>query len=159
MRLLILLIIVPIIEVYLFIEAGQLIGTWPIIAIMILTAIVGAHLLRGQGLATMQNVTRDLSQGSNPANQLAHGALILVSGVVLMTPGFFTDAIGLLLLVPMVRDTLIKWGQTRMINNPNIHIVTPETPASNDTVDGQYTTLDDPLDGSETPGHSGWTKH
>lgn len=103
MRLFLILLIVPVIEIALFIEIGGLIGTWPTVAIVVLTAIAGTVMLRRQGLAAMSAVQSRLAAGENPGRLLADGAMILVAGALLVTPGFFTDAVGFALLVPAVR--------------------------------------------------------
>jgi UPF0716 protein FxsA len=108
MWLLILLIGVPLVEIALFIEVGGLLGLWPTLGIVVATAVVGTLLLRAQGTAAWGSLQRRLAAGDDPSGALAHGALILVSGVVLMTPGFFTDAVGLALLVPPVRSAVIR---------------------------------------------------
>ena len=90
MWLLILFIAVPIIEIGLFIQVGGFIGFWPTIAIVILTALLGSTLLRSQGMTALGNLQSSVGAGENPMGHIAHGALILVAGVVLLTPGFFT---------------------------------------------------------------------
>lgn len=101
--LLLLFIGVPVLEIYLFIEVGGLIGTWPTIGIVILTAIVGSTMVRLQGLSVLAEAQRQADAGKPPVAQLAHGLMILIAGVLLLTPGFFTDAVGLALLIPPVR--------------------------------------------------------
>ena len=95
------LVAIPIIEIALFIEIGGWIGLWPTIGVVILTALVGTLLLRQQGFATINDLQNRLNEGRDPSVALAHGAMILVAGVVLLTPGFFTDAVGFLLLIPL----------------------------------------------------------
>ncbi|MEL6220380.1 MAG: FxsA family protein [Pseudomonadota bacterium] len=102
------LIAVPIIEIALFIEVGGAIGLWPTIAIVIATAVAGGILLRSQGFAAMNELQRRMAVGEDPSGTLAHGAMILIAGVLMLTPGFFTDTVGFLLLVPAVRAALIK---------------------------------------------------
>lgn len=99
---------VPLIEIALFIQVGGLLGLWPTLLIVLLTAIAGTALVRSQGIAALGNIQRSLDRFDNPAAPLAHGAMILVSGVLLLTPGFFTDAIGFALLIPAVRDRVIE---------------------------------------------------
>jgi UPF0716 protein FxsA len=106
MRLFLILLVVPIIEIALFIEVGGRIGTWPTVAIVVLTAVVGTVMLRRQGLAALRGLQHRLAAGENPGRVLADGAMILVAGVLLITPGFLTDAVGLALLVPAVRGWL-----------------------------------------------------
>jgi UPF0716 protein FxsA len=114
MRLFLILLIVPIVEIGLFIEVGGLIGTWPTIGIVILTALLGSWLLRRQGLAAMRDVQSRLQAGDSPGQLLAEGAMILFAGALLLTPGFFTDATGLLLLLPPVRAALWRWIEPRV---------------------------------------------
>lgn len=111
MRLFLALVAVPIIEIALFIEVGGWLGTWPTIGIVILTALIGSVLLRQQGLKALGDIQGRLMAGDDPGKLLADGAMILVSGVLLLTPGFFTDAIGFLLLIPGVRAALYRWGK------------------------------------------------
>src|SRR5690625_3944298 len=113
MPLLLLLLIIPLIEVALFIEIGGIIGVWPTIAIAILTAILGSYLLGRQGLGALMNVRSQLAAGVNPGRLLGDGAMILIAGVLLLTPGFLTDAVGLLLLIAPGRGWIFRgvvWG-------------------------------------------------
>ncbi|MBE9475873.1 MAG: FxsA family protein [Proteobacteria bacterium] len=159
MPLLLIFILIPIIEIGLFIEVGGYIGVWKTLAIVIITAIIGTALLRKQGLSTMARLQANLQTGDNPIDPIAHGALILVSGVLLLTPGFFTDGVGFALLVPPVRAALIKWGAAKMLSgNFVVMSATSQTTQKPDStvLDGDYTVIDD--DDSD-PGDSGWTKH
>lgn len=109
-RLLILLfIVVPLLELYILIHVGSLIGVLPTIGICILTAVIGASLLRHQGLQTLARVQNKLSQGEIPATDMLEGVILLLCGFLLLTPGFFTDVIGFLCLVPQFR-TFIATG-------------------------------------------------
>jgi len=104
------MIAVPIIEIGIFIEVGDWIGLWPTISIVVLTAIIGTFLLRQQGLATLFRVQESLAQGAFPMAAVFDGLCLLVAGALLLTPGFFTDALGFLLFVPafrvILRDTV-----------------------------------------------------
>jgi len=159
MPLLILFILIPIIEIGLFIQVGGVIGLWPTLAIVILTAIIGTTMLRNQGISTMTRLQSSLQKGENPVDPMVHGALILVSGVLLLTPGFFTDGIGFLLLFPPIRTGLIKWGATKVFGSGFIVTDQPgqSQQADNSIVlDGEFSVVDDDPEGS---GDSGWTKH
>ncbi|WP_426369287.1 FxsA family protein [Pseudocolwellia sp. HL-MZ7] len=101
-----LFIIIPIIEITLLINIGEVIGAWPTIAIVITTAWLGAKNVRQQGLATMQSVQTKMAQGEMPSAEIVTGLMLMVAGVLLVTPGFVTDILGLLLLVPSVRKAL-----------------------------------------------------
>lgn len=138
MPLLLLLFIVPLIEVALFIEVGGIIGVWPTIAITILAAILGGFLLRRQGLMALHDVQSRLAAGVNPGRVLADGAMIMIAGVLLLTPGFLTDAVGLLLLIPPVRG----WIFRRMASRYTIRSVEIRQDhgarSRGDTVEGEF---------------------
>jgi len=106
--LLILFLIVPLIEIYFLIQVGEVIGAGWTIFLVVATAVIGVGLLRMQGLSTMQRAQLSLAQGQLPALTMLEGVALLISGGLLLTPGFFTDAMGFLLLVPAIRQALIK---------------------------------------------------
>ncbi len=112
-----LFIIVPIIEITVLMQVGELIGAWPTVAIVIISAWLGAKYVRQQGLATLQSVQAKMAQGEMPSGEIVTGLMLLVAGVLLVTPGFVTDAFGLLLLVPNVRKALANSVQKHMQNN------------------------------------------
>ena len=97
---------VPIIEIAVFIEVGGRLGLWPTLATIILTAMAGTALLRQQGLATLQRVRESLEANRFPMAEVFDGLCLLVAGALLLTPGFVTDAAGLLLFVPALRVAL-----------------------------------------------------
>ena len=103
MPLFLLFLAVPLIEIALFIQVGGWIGLWPTLLIVVLTAIAGTYLVRSQGGQAMNQMRRSFDELRDPTEPLAHGAMILFSGALLLTPGFFTDAVGFALLVPPVR--------------------------------------------------------
>lgn len=151
---------VPIIEIALFVEVGGAIGLFPTLAIVILTAMAGTMLMRRQGLATLARLQESLQNGGNPAGHLAHGALILVAGVLLLTPGFFTDALGLAFLVPQVRDALVRWGAARLAMQASVWTASTapgDRGAGTDTVEGNYEIVEEDSDQAR-PGNSGWTR-
>ena len=160
MLLFLIFVLVPIIEIALFIQVGGALGLWPTLAIVVLTALAGSVLLRAQGLSTLGRLRGNLETLQDPSRELAHGALILVAGVVLLTPGFFTDAVGLLLMAPPVRDAVIKYASSRINFQSNIHVhsQTPreEHPYHPDEIfDVEYEDVSDkPSNGPK----SGWTK-
>lgn len=108
-RLLLFFTILPLVELYVFLKVGGLIGVFPTIALILLTGIAGAALARSQGFVILRRIQEDLSQGHLPTEELLDGALVLVGGVLLLTPGFCTDLIGFLLLIPMPRSFFKKW--------------------------------------------------
>lgn len=103
-KLLFLFVIVPILELYILIEAGQIIGIPATLLLIIMTGIAGAWLARSQGLEILQKMQRETAQGQMPAENLIHGVLIFVGGLLLLTPGFFTDALGFSFLIPLTRE-------------------------------------------------------
>lgn len=108
MRLFVLFLAVPLIEIALFIQVGGLIGLWPTLGIVVLTAIIGTALVRSQGARAVQQLRDSFDNLRDPGEPLAHGAMILFSGALLLTPGFFTDAVGFALLVPGIRAYLLR---------------------------------------------------
>ncbi|MGF1726365.1 FxsA family protein [Photobacterium nomapromontoriensis] len=106
--LLFLFIVVPIVEIALFIQVGGFLGLWPTVGLVLVTAVVGASLVRSQGIATLMSVQNRLQQGELPAQQIVEGVMLAVAGVLLLTPGFMTDAMGMLILLPAPRAMLAK---------------------------------------------------
>ncbi|OSQ40383.1 FxsA family protein [Thalassospira mesophila] len=115
-------VVMPIVEIAVFIQAGELIGLWPTIAIVVLTAILGTSLMRSQGLKTLARAQQELDQGEMPIGPMFDGVCILIAGVLLLTPGFVTDTMGFLLLFPPLRRAvgaglilkMMKSGKMRM---------------------------------------------
>lgn len=104
----VLFLLVPLIEIYLLIKVGSIIGAgWTVFAV-ISTAVIGAGLLRVQGLSTLQRAQVSMAKGEVPAVPMLEGAALVLSGFLLLTPGFFTDTLGFLLLIPVLRQSLIK---------------------------------------------------
>lgn len=116
-----LFIAVPLIEIAVFIQVGGVIGLWPTIALVILTAVAGTAMLRAQGLATLRRAQASLERGEAPLREVFDGACLLVAGVLLLTPGFVTDAVGLLLFLPPVRNGLRGW-LTGAVRSGRVHV-------------------------------------
>lgn len=168
MWLLALFVAVPLIEIALFIQIGGLIGLWPTLLVVVVTAFIGTYLVRSQGAAEMSRLRRSFNELSDPSEPLAHGAMILFSGALLLTPGFFTDAVGFALLVPSVRKVLMREigkrvnvqrfemgggpgasgfeGQRRDPRRPDDRVI-----------DGDYEDVTGEPRSSQGP--SGWTRH
>ena len=116
--------LIPVFEIYLFIKLGGAIGALKTVLLVIITAFAGAYLARMQGMQTMYRVQTSLQQGIIPGEDLIDALLIFVAGIFLLTPGFLTDAFGLLLLYPTTRDLLkrfLKQKFDRWIQDRNIH--------------------------------------
>lgn len=160
MYLLIAFILVPLIEIALFIQVGGAIGLWPTLAIVILTAIAGTWLVRQQGLQAIQNLQKSFSELQDPTRPLADGAMILISGALLLTPGFFTDGVGFALLMPPVRKAVYDYLRKRVKVHRFEMGQGPQRPRrrpDDDVIDGDYSEVT-PEDRKDLP-PSGWTRH
>lgn len=157
---------VPLIEIALFIQVGGAIGLWPTLGVVVLTAVLGTWLVRAQGQMAMNNLRRSFSQLDDPSEPLAHGAMILVSGALLLTPGFFTDAVGFALLAPPVRAAVFEWARKRIKVQqfqmgagaaPHHSTNRGQPKPTEDVIEGEFTEVPP----GKTPNHpgSGWTRH
>ena len=111
LKLLLAFTIIPIIEIYLLIEIGSIFGVLTAITLVILTGFLGAFMARMQGLQTLFRIQESLREGRMPSGELLDALLIVIAGVVLLTPGFLTDSAGFLLLIPTTRNSIISWLQ------------------------------------------------
>ncbi|MFL4469381.1 FxsA family protein [Tateyamaria armeniaca] len=146
---------VPLIEIGLFIQIGGAIGLWYTLLIVVITAVIGTMLVRAQGMQALGQVKSSFNEMRDPSEALAHGAMILFSGALLLTPGFFTDAVGFALLVPAVRLAVFKWARARI--NVTTFSTHPQRPPQSDVIEGEYAEVEPGPDDSRPP--SGWTKH
>lgn len=99
--------LVPLIEIYFLIKIGGLVGAGLTILLVVFTAVLGAFLVRAQGFATFARVQAQFARGRLTAPEMLEGLLLFVAGALLLTPGFFTDAVGFVLLVPPLRRKII----------------------------------------------------
>lgn len=154
-------ILVPLIEIALFIQVGGLIGLWATLGVVVLTAFLGTMLVRSQGLQTLEKVRASLEAGTDPSRALAHGVMILFSGFLLLTPGFFTDAIGFALLIPPVRDAVFEHFGARVVMRTTKFGAAPGrgTQKHDTVIDGEFEEID-PESVPRRPGNrpSGWTQ-
>lgn len=118
--LLFLLLSVPLLEIYLLISVGRVIGAGWTVIVVVLTAVLGAWLLRLQGLQTLARVQTATKNGELPAVELVEGLILLVCGALLLTPGFFTDAMGFVALIPRVRRTVAQSLLERFLHRSDI---------------------------------------
>ena len=119
MWLFVLFVTVPIIEIALFIQIGGEIGLLSTLGIVIATAFLGTYLVRKQGLSALSQLKNNVETLENPIAPLAHGIMILLAGALLLTPGFFTDAVGFSLLVPNIRFWLFERVKQRILHSQN----------------------------------------
>ncbi len=113
---------VPLLEIAVFIQVGGLIGGWLTIGLVLFTAVLGAGLLRRQGLSTIARIQEEIEQSRLPVQALFDGACLLFAGALLLTPGFVTDIVGFLLLAPPARNVLRRliWAHLQRRGGANI---------------------------------------
>ncbi|ANA40986.1 MULTISPECIES: FxsA family protein [Geobacter] len=118
LRLFLIFSVVPIIELYLLIRVGKLIGALPTVALLLVVSLAGAWLVRSQGFVILRRIQDELALGRLPAAGLLDGALVLLGGLLLLTPGFFSDVVGLFFIVPptraVIKQFLGLWLQNRL---------------------------------------------
>ena len=105
----ILFFVIPLVELYLIIEVGSLIGALWTVFLVVLTAVIGVSLLRIQGFNTLNRARQNLDQGTLPAMEMMEGIMLAVGGALLITPGFITDTLGFLCLIPLTRRAMIAY--------------------------------------------------
>lgn len=151
---------VPLIEIALFIQVGGAIGLWPTLAIVVLTAFLGTTLMRNQGALAMGQIRSSFNELNDPTEPLAHGAMILFAGALLLTPGFFTDTVGFLLLIPSVRAAAFRYVRARVkVQSFSMGGAATHTrhPQDSTVIDADYTEIDPKSPPQDGP--SGWTRH
>lgn len=151
MPLFLLFLLVPLIEIALFIQVGGLIGLWPTLAIVVLTAVAGTFLIRSQGFAVMNQLRGSIENLDDPTEPLAHGAMVLFAGALLLTPGFFTDALGLSLMIPGVRGKIFRFIRSR-VKVTSFSYGDPKAQQETTIIEGEYEEVD------RQKGPSGWTQ-
>lgn len=137
---------IPIIEIYLIIKVGSQIGAFNTILLIFATAAIGVALLRKQGLSTIQKVQAQMRQGELPASSMLEGMLLFFAGALLLTPGFFTDCIGFLLMIPPLRRTIALWLLERSGWIVQMQTYSAQRRSSRDgshTLEGEYRKRDD----------------
>ncbi|KGJ05682.1 UPF0716 protein FxsA [Paracoccus halophilus] len=182
-------VLLPIIEIALFIQVGGAIGVMPVIALVLASAALGFAVMRRQGARTAMNLQRAMQQFGDPAKPMAHAALVMIGGLLLVLPGLFTSAMGLLLLIAPLRELILRRMAARVsVSGGGFGWYRAggdfgdDFPAgfrrdgrwgADEAIDGEYSVQDDPpapireglTDGQETPptgsrrGNSGWTRH
>jgi UPF0716 protein FxsA len=115
-----LFVVVSVVEIALFIVIGSNIGLWPTLGLVLATAAAGSYLVAGQGTSVARRAVAAVRAGQFPTVELAHGAMVLVGGALLLTPGFLTDVVGLALMVPRVRERVRRYGAARLRNRVDI---------------------------------------
>lgn len=138
--------LIPLIEIYILIQVGSIIGAPLTIFSVVFTAVLGAYLIRRQGFKTFARFQGKLQNGEIPAQEIVDGFCLLIAGAFLMTPGFFTDAMGFALLIPPVRQLIYQ----RVSNSASVHIMTGRqgndpgsTQTKNQPIDAEYKQIDE----------------
>ena len=141
---------IPLLEIAVFIQIGGYVGLWPTLGIVVLTAVLGTALLQIQGFGTLRKAEAHMNKGELPIGEVVSGVFLLVAGALLLTPGFFTDAIGFALFVPAVRLALGKWILRSIMKSGSFHVYEfsattdhhPHDPDRPRTIDGDYREID-----------------
>lgn len=131
-------ILIPIIEISLFIEIGSNIGSFNTICLIFLTAIIGVYFVRQQGLSTFQRLANQIQKLETPIQTVGEGLVILLSGILLITPGFFTDTIGFLGLIPFTRIFFVKLVATFILSRYGVY-----KKKTDDTIEADYFEIDE----------------
>ena len=120
-------VVVPLVEIYVLIQVGQVIGAWWTIALLLADAILGSWLIRREGGRAWQSLTTSLQSGRMPARELADAALILIGGTLMLTPGFLSDVLGLLVILPFTRPVARRL-LTRVVTAAPRRVTSPGRP-------------------------------
>ena len=142
-------IIVPIIEITLFVQIGGAIGLGWTLLVILATAMLGAHVIRRQGIDALARAQTQMATGKPPVGEIVHGVLILMAGILLLTPGFMTDALGFLLLFPATRLLVLELAAgfilPKLFSGFSVRRGSTQNPADAKIIDGDYR-VEDPDD-------------
>lgn len=139
---LLLLVTVPVVEIYFLIQVGSVIGAFSTVLLIVFTAVLGAYLFKLQGLTTLQRVQASLSRGEIPALEMLEGVILLLSAALLLTPGFVTDVVGFICLVPVFRTRLaLALLGSQFINSTTGSF---QQNTDSDIIEGEFKREDDP---------------
>lgn len=143
-------VIVPIIEIAIFMQAGEWFGLAPTLVTIVLTAVIGVSILRQQGLSTLYKAQQKMNRGEIPAMEMVEGIMLAVAGALLITPGFFTDSVGFLLLIPGLRHyvfTVVLKNKVTQYVQGKPHSFEEQQFTESDrrqrTIDGEYKNTDE----------------
>jgi UPF0716 protein FxsA len=140
-------VVMTLLEIYVIVSVGESIGGFSTVLLVIITALIGSILLKQQGWSTMAKAQNAMANGQTPAFELLEGVVILISGVLLLTPGFITDIIGLLGLIPFSRtyfiDRILSKNTAKMFTQKNSAFMyksksVDKKDRKNDTIDGEF---------------------
>ncbi|KXI30335.1 FxsA family protein [Paraglaciecola hydrolytica] len=150
--------LLPILEITILVNVGEQIGGWNTVAIVIATAFLGAYLVRQQGLSTLLSAQQKMQTGTIPGQEMAEGLLLVISGVLLVTPGFITDIFGFLLCLPFTRPIIAKAllkqmslkvvqasAQQGPFSGTHYQQTSSSNPQQGDIIEGEFENKDDPI--------------
>ena len=145
MILFLLLLAVPAAEIFLFVKIGGIIGAWPTIGLILATAVIGGTILRVQGLNTLERARRQLAKQQIPIVEIAQGAFLILAAILLLTPGFITDFLGTLLLLPPLRHLIMVAVLKQLKTRTAWHAAADPgaAPDGGPVIDGEYTEIKD----------------
>lgn len=112
-KFLILMILVPLVDLFILLKVADVIEFWPTVALVVITGLIGHALFKKQGFQILRSIQTELAQGKMPGDKIVSGVIVLIGGVLLMTPGFLTDIVGLLFLTPGFRRIIRSWLKQR----------------------------------------------
>ncbi len=154
----IILVGVPIGEIAILIKVGKIIGFWETIGAVILTALIGTHLLRRQGLTILKKAQASLDENRFPVDEVFDGLCLLLAGALLLTPGFITDAIGLALFVAPFR-AILRLGLVHILTARGHFHVHGQGPGGGPIIDGEFEDVTENKEGAPRPGLPGKQAH
>ena len=133
---------IPFVEIYLLLQIGGVVGIFPTIILVVFTAILGAWLLKKQGFSTWQRFQKNVSKQELPAYEIVEGVMLLIGGIFLLTPGFFTDMVGFAFLVPRLRHKIAKIIVDKYLIQILNTAESGSTPSKEKTLEGDFTRED-----------------
>lgn len=136
--LMLLLVVLPLLEIFVMVKVGSVIGAWTTVMLVIAAAATGVALIRMQGLITWRRVSAALARGQLPAMELIEGVVILIAGVLLVIPGFISDVLGILCLIPPVRRLIVLWVLRHALSVKPTRSDGPTPPSRPRTIDGDF---------------------
>ena len=136
---------VSLLEIYVLVKVGGFLGAWPTVLLVIITALVGSALVRSQGLQLVQQLQQRIAAGEMPGQQLIEGIMLIITGVLLVTPGFVTDFSGLLLLQPTVRANIAKFimANVKLPSQSTMNGFTQSTKHDDSVIEGEFERKED----------------
>ncbi len=122
--------IIPLIEIYLLVQVGQVIGTWDTVALVIISGLIGAYAAKTQGRNVLSQIEKQLRSGNEPSSIFIQALLVFIGGILMITPGFLTDLIGMSFILPITRNLYVGLLQKlfqRGVSIGKIHVYTGNT--------------------------------